>query len=157
MFNLTPIFRRLVDYWRMETILLSLSRIEPQRDIVPKLVPLRVPTGWIVEWNLFYDFEPVLENGILQNTPQCNDSEYLLWLHNYIPDDKKGIWDEASIELGWYETTFRAVLFVTPKGKSEPENERRVPAAKIETTSVRKVQETIDNWLENWHKFLPRS
>ncbi|NJL69923.1 MAG: hypothetical protein HC894_31470 [Microcoleus sp. SM1_3_4] len=48
-------------------------------------------------------------------------------------------------------------MFVTPKGKSEPENERRVPAAKIETTSVRKVQETIDNWLENWHKFLPRS
>lgn len=156
MLNITPIFRRFVDYWRMETILMSLAPIEPEREIAPKLVPLRVPTGWIVQWNLFYDLEPVLENGVLKNTPPCNDSKDLLWLQTYIPDDKKGIWDEVSIELGWYETTFRAVLFVAPKGKSPAEDERTVPAAKIETLSVREVQETIDNWLQNWHEFLPK-
>ncbi|MGL5058689.1 MAG: hypothetical protein ACRC62_01810 [Microcoleus sp.] len=162
MSNLTSIFRRFVDDWRKETVLMPLPQlesedVESEEVIVPQLVPLRIPTGWIVHWNLFYDIEPVLENGVLKNTSQCNDSEDLLCLQTYVPESKKGVWDEACIDLGWYETKFRAVLCILLQGESGAKEERTKPVAKIETTSVREVQETIDYWLQNWHKLLPRS
>jgi hypothetical protein len=135
---------------------MSIHIIEYEGGIPPKLVPMCIPTGWIMEWNQFYDLEPILENGVLINAPQFNDSEDLLWMRTAIPEDMKGIWEEVSIDLGWYRTKFTVKLFIKPKDKIYAEYEYPEPVAEISTTSVRVVQETINDWLQNWQRFSPR-
>ena len=117
-----------------------------------KLVSLRVRTGWIMEWNQFCDVEPILENGVLINAAQFNDSEDLLWMRTVIPEEMKGIWEEANIDLGWYRTKFTVQLFIVkPKDKIYAGDENTETVAEISTTSVRIVQETIEDWIENWN------
>ncbi|AFY34651.1 hypothetical protein [Calothrix sp. PCC 7507] len=107
------------------------------RDI--ELVSLRIPTGWIVRWNIFFDVEPVIENGkIIDN---YNDSEDLLWLQSYIPEDKKEHWQEWHIDLGWYHNeAFRLVLF---------EHDRDHVIKTFESQSIGDIQEKINEWLKN--------
>ncbi len=65
-------------------------------------MPLRIPTGWSVRWNGFFEAED----------PRCTESEDLLWLNQI--DASTGASTGSFIDLGWYGTreegTFRLVL-----------------------------------------------
>jgi hypothetical protein len=55
------------------------------------LQPLRIPTGWKVNWNIFDEAEPA--HFVEEDTPFCwNFTEDLLQLHK----------DNITVDLGWY-------------------------------------------------------
>jgi hypothetical protein len=60
-----------------------------------KLVPLRIPTGWIVHWNQFMEDD--------DDDEQKNDSEDILWLERVVSDVKERAWKRVNIDLGWHD------------------------------------------------------
>jgi hypothetical protein len=105
----------------------------------PKLLPLRVPTGWIVQWNTLYEQEPVIENGVVVDNP--NDSEDLLWIQRFERDRAKEPWLDFHIDVGWYgeeQGTFRVVLH-------EGDWEHIVKT--FESRSIYAIRICVENWL----------
>ena len=60
-----------------------------------ELIPLRIPTGWIIHWNQFMEGDA--------DEAQVNDSEDILWLERIVPEDKERTWKRVNIDLGWYD------------------------------------------------------
>jgi hypothetical protein len=107
----------------------------------PLRVPLRIPGGWMVEHNQFYQAWPVLANNtVVEN---LNDSEDLLWLRQSIPTAKQGIWPEMNIDLGWYGSIFRLVLF---QANQDHDHELEV----FESLDLEAVQNKINDWLARY-------
>src|SRR5215208_2349389 len=62
----------------------------------PPLQPLRIPTGWLVEWNTFFDAQPPSD---IQDDLMWEFSQDMLLISNE--------WVGVVLELGWYPTLRR--------------------------------------------------
>jgi len=111
--------------------------LDNRQNLNPKLISLRIPTGWIVRWNTLFESDPIVQDGKLIYI--YNSSEDQLWLERLVPDDMKGKWKELNLDVGWYGETFRLVLF-----ESNWENVIKT----FESLHVKEIQEKIDGWLE---------
>jgi hypothetical protein len=87
------------------------SNTSPPKN--PSLIPLRIPTNWIVRWNQFTDVPPLDPVG--RENEMFNDSEDILWLQRFIPAGAKKTWRAFNLDLGWYGSIqtgrYRLVLF----------------------------------------------
>jgi hypothetical protein len=76
-----------------------------------QLIRFRIPSGWAVKANQFFDTEPIFKDGILINSEDF--TEDALWLDQLIYDgetwtDNQGL----TIDLGWYGNIgYRLVAF----------------------------------------------
>lgn len=64
----------------------------------PQLVPLRIPTGWSVVFNKFWEVDPIVENEKLVNYSDFTDN--LLTISRVVPVDMS--WPRFIIDLGWH-------------------------------------------------------
>ena len=98
-----------------------------------RLVPLRIPTGWIVHWNQFMEDD--------DSDEQKNDTEDILWLERVVPDVKEHAGKRVNIDLGWYDmeegTLKHFVLRVF-------EDRFRSRVAQFESHDVDEIRERID-------------
>jgi len=98
-----------------------------------RLVPLRIPTGWIVHWNQFMEDD--------DSDEQKNDTEDILWLERVVPDVKEHAGKRVNIDLGWYDmeegTLKHFVLRVF-------EDRFRSRVAQFESLDVDEIRERID-------------
>ena len=63
-----------------------------------RLTPLRIPSGWNVIFNNFWEIEPIIENGEFINAEDFGEN--LLLLEVYIPQDSN--WRPFFVVLRWY-------------------------------------------------------
>jgi hypothetical protein len=93
-------------------------------------MPLRIPTGWAVRHNGFFEAAH----------PTLNESEDLLWLERVHPSD--GVSTGESIDLGWYgdreHGTFRLVRL---QGGWDNERER------FESRDRAAIVRELERWL----------
>lgn len=94
-----------------------------------KLNPIRIPAGWIVQWNIWYDDD--------------HNSQDLLWLNQIDVNSYKtsGIF----IDVGWYQDTYKAVL---------ADNWDDEPFTEIISADASEVIEAIEEWMLNYHKYI---
>lgn len=108
------------------------------------LQPLRIPSGWIVGFNEFFDVEPVFEKYL--DDQSWDFSEDLLQLSNE--------YRKIIIDLGWYPShdpagQFRLMAVKWFAEDEEPEVDPwRQPLKEFETRSKREVVQKIEEWLE---------
>ena len=111
----------------------------------PPRQPLRLPPGWAVHWNTFYEIEARFKSW---DDTSWNFSEDMFLAEN----EFRGV----MIDLGWIHS-FRAnghfVLRAVRRADGEHYNWDR-PLRTITTRSKRKVVNTLENWLE-WYASHP--
>lgn len=99
------------------------------------LVPLRVSTGWTVQWNTWHVRR--LPSGLFET----NDSEDLAWIQKlkptWVEDDDD--FRTMAVDVGWYRDTFRAVVL-------DPGWDNIY--AKLETTDLTEVVATVEKWFQ---------
>ncbi|GLZ80692.1 hypothetical protein Afil01_54990 [Actinorhabdospora filicis] len=104
-----------------------------------RLLPLRIPTGWTVQWNTLHVRR--LPSGLIE----VNDSEDLLWAERLPPSwltgEKKAAHRKVGLDIGWYRDTFRAVI-LDPDWDSI--------AADITTTDLDELVATVEDWLPRY-------
>ena len=98
-----------------------------------RLQPLRIPSGWRVEYNNFSEYDP------LNDDPEklCELCEDMLMLEN----------DCLMIDLGWYpemELNGRFILILADKKRERPFEQ---PIARFESRSREEIIETVERWM----------
>jgi hypothetical protein len=109
----------------------------------PPLQPLRIPTGWKVEWNTFLDVEPTFESG---DHESMGFSEDLLQLSNK--------WSSVLLDLGWYPDcdphgAFRLLAIRIYPNDEEIRDSWDKPLRVLTSRSKTEVVQAIEDWL--WH------
>ena len=111
----------------------------------PPLQPLRIPTGWVVEWNTFFDVEPRFKSW---DDTSWNFNTDMLLLSN----EHRGV----SIALEWHPA-FRAsgaFRLEAVRHIHDPEHgisgDWEHPLKSVKTRSKRKAVTTVEAWL-NWY------
>jgi hypothetical protein len=111
----------------------------------PPLQPLRIPTGWAVEWNTFFEAEPRFKSW--DDTSWHFGRDMLL-----LSNDHRGV----SIDLEWVPAHRASGRFVITAVRQfhDPEHGRSGdwdhPLKRMETRSKRKAVETVEAWLD-WY------
>lgn len=103
-------------------------------------VPLRIPAGWSVITNIFWDEEPVVENGVFVNA--VDFTQDILLLETTCPPGAGG--PRYVVSVGWYpeedpEGSYRLVL-------ERADDEEPIKA--VESRERWKICQTIDRWLD---------
>lgn len=104
------------------------------------LVPLRIPSGWAVTFNSFWEIDPVVQNGELVNADDFTQD--LLVVERVVPPGTS--WPPYILDLGWYPEA-------EPKGRYRLTLERRDTGEALKTVESRnreEIRETIDRWLD---------
>ena len=93
-------------------------------------MPLRIPTGWSVRWNGFFEAEH----------PSCVESQDLLWVEQV--DSSTGQARGPFVDLGWYggrdDGKFRLVML---------DGDWSRELARFESRERGKVVEILESWL----------
>jgi hypothetical protein len=110
----------------------------------PPLQALRIPTGWLVEWNTFFDVEPKFKS---YDHISWHFGEDMLLVSN----DRVGV----AIDVGWYPAhrtngSFGLVAVRIYEDGDRMSKSWDVPLRKIRTRSKEKVVRTLEGWLE-WY------
>jgi hypothetical protein len=114
-------------------------------------VPLRIPTGWAVVWNTFFEGEPLIEAGVFVNAADFDED--LLRIESISFDGQRWHTDARSyiVDLGWYPTE-------NPNGRYRLallRGDWDHVLTTYESRDIREICDTIDRWLEvltaNWH------
>ena len=110
----------------------------------PPLQPLRIPTGWKVEWNTFFEVEPKFKS---YDQISWNFGEDMLLVEN----KRVGI----VIELGWYPGhrwpgEFKLVALRLERVRKLMGMAWENPERKLWTRSKEKVVRTLERWME-WY------
>jgi hypothetical protein len=110
-----------------------------KENAAPQLVPLRIPSGWCVQFNSFFDVAPITEDGAFTNASYF--SEDLLSIERIVYEDSK--WPRWILDLGWYPAEeiggrYRLVLAA---------EEFRNKLKTYETREVADVVNTLERWL----------
>jgi hypothetical protein len=109
------------------------------------LQPLRIPTGWIVEWNSFFDVEPRFTSW--DRTSMHFNTDMLL-----LSNEHRGVY----ISLDWFlpHRSSGAFYLRAVRQIQHPEYGRcgdwSRPLRRAKTRSKRKAVETIEAWLD-WY------
>jgi hypothetical protein len=121
------------------------NRGKASRYREPPLQPLRIPKGWAVEWNTFFDVEPRFKSW---DETSWNFKTDMLLLSN----EHRGV----SINLEW-SPAFRAggaFVLTAVRHVHDPEHGRSGdwdrPLKRVNTRSKRKAVATIEAWLD-WY------
>jgi len=106
----------------------------------PPLLPLRIPTNWIVTYNKFYDIDPIMENGQFVNGGHFDED--LLVIERYIPNAAK--WPRYVIDLGWrpssdFKGTYGLTLIL--------ENFENI-LREFESRDRFEIEKKLEEWLE---------
>jgi len=106
----------------------------------PPLQPLRIPTGWTVTFNDFYDIEPKFRSW---DDVSWNFKEDMLQLVN----DHTGI----VIDLGWLRSHRSTGKFKLTAAKAgDPDGALRSHLRLINSRSKTKIVDTIEAWLVHY-------
>ena len=112
---------------------------KPKRFKDPPLQPLRIPIGWHVAWNTFYELDPKFKT---YDDFSWNFKTDMLLLNNEQ--------QRLAIDLSWHPTACSAGHFYVTLVELIGDNDAdwRHPIEVIETRSRRKVVQTIEQWLK---------
>jgi hypothetical protein len=110
----------------------------------PPLQALRIPTGWRVGWNRFFDVEPEFKT---YDQASGNFDEDILQMENE--------WAGVLIDLGWYPSckwpgAFRLVVIRRYEDHDQMCMSWDKPLRSLRTRSKEKVVRTLERWLE-WY------
>jgi hypothetical protein len=109
----------------------------------PLLQPLRIPTGWSVEWNTFFDAEPPANH---QTDLSWEFAKDMLLISN----DRIGIF----IELGWYPNlkggVFRLVAVRLYENADAMSRSWDKPLRKLLARPKEKIVRSLEKWME-WY------
>ncbi len=114
-------------------------------DLELKLVPLRVPTGWAIKFNKFWEIKPFIENGSFVNSEDF--SEDLLSIERICPDNSN--WPCFILDLGWYPAEDYYGYYKLDLIKGSSDNILRT----FEAKNYNDIRETIEQWLDILSKY----
>ena len=108
----------------------------------PPLQPLRIPAGWKVEWNTFFEVEPKFKS---HDQMSWNFGEDMLLITND--------WIGITVEMGWYPSNrspgiFRLVAIRNDQIEKLMGLAWDDPLRELKTGSKKKVVRTVEKWLE---------
>ena len=103
------------------------------------LVPLRIPSGWIVGKNGFYDVEPIVSSGLFKNADLF--SEDMLFLRRDVPAHWE---DQYIVDLGWIPSRDPAGIYRLTLVIGSWDRVVR----QFESRDRYEIQRTIDRWLD---------
>jgi hypothetical protein len=105
-----------------------------------KRVPLRIPSGWAVTFNIFWEMDPLMEGGKFVN---ANDfTQDLLVLERIVPQGSG--WPAYILDLGWYPDgdahgSYRLVL---------KDRDADGTLKTFESRDRDEIREKLDAWLD---------
>jgi hypothetical protein len=110
----------------------------------PLLQPLRIPTGWEVEWNTFLEVEPIFEAG---DDKSQGFGEDLLQVSN----ERNAV----LLDLGWYphcdpQGKYRLVAIRKFPDKEEMRSSWDRPLRMLESSSKEEIVREIEDWLSHF-------
>ena len=103
----------------------------------PDLVPLKIPTAWIVQLNDFRDVDPIIENGVFKNPEYFHED--LLWIQRF-SEQKNFI--QYNIYLGWFPDESADGQY-----QLELEDENHKELHFYRSKSKSEIMEKINHWL----------
>ena len=104
------------------------------------MVPLRIPSGWIVLFNIFFEIDPVIVDKEFVHAEYF--TEDLLRIERYFPEGAK--WEHYVLDLGWFPAEEAdGTYYLTLEDVRTSEILRT-----YETKEREKVREVIERWLE---------
>jgi hypothetical protein len=109
-------------------------------DARTRLMPLRVPMGWAVTWNEFFEDDAAEGNGLVED-------EDLLMLGRFDVGDEKML--QEYIDVGWYggeDGTF-AARHVRYCLNGEPSLMHEEVLARFDSRDRKEIAATVDRWL----------
>jgi hypothetical protein len=103
------------------------------------LMPLQIPSGWIVVKNIFYDVDSVVQDSVLEDPDIF--TEDLLFLQRNVGPERE---DQFMIDLGWVPPrnasgTYRAVIII--------ESWENV-IKEFESRDRNEIQRVLNQWLD---------
>ena len=104
------------------------------------LVPLRIPTGWAVVFNNFWEIKPLIEEGKLVNTSDFTQDH--LVIERVVPKGTNS--PPYVLDLGWYpeeDLNGQYRLVLTNRNSNEV-------LKKFESSDYEKISEAIGQWLD---------
>jgi hypothetical protein len=109
----------------------------------PLLQPLRIPTGWVIEWNLFLEVDPTFEVG---DVGSIGFGEDLLQISGKV--------SPILLDLGWYPSgdpkgEYRLVAIRRHDDEEEMRSSWERPFRVLESRSRIEIVQAIEEWL--WH------
>ena len=109
----------------------------------PPLQPLRIPTGWEIEWNLFLEVDPIFEVG---EPGSIGFGEDLL----HISNTKNAV----LLDLGWYpsddpEGEYHLVALRKHTNEDEMRSSWDRPLRALTSRSRSEIVQSVEDWL--WH------
>lgn len=104
-----------------------------------KLVPLRIPTGWAVTFNNFWEIEPLIKNGEFVNADDFTLD--LLVVERIVPPGTS--WPPYILDLGWYPEAVPSGHYRLVLRRRDAEGTLKT----VESPNRGEIRETIDRWL----------
>lgn len=124
------------------------SKFQKKTRKAASLQPLRIPTGWSVRWNNFYDVQPAFHSH--DSASFYFDEDMLLLVNEH---------QQIAVDLGWYpafqSTGGFVLLAVRHIGEGSSEDWGH-PLRKLRTRSKQKVVREIERWLEFFSTSAPK-
>jgi hypothetical protein len=109
-----------------------------------KLVPLRIPTGWAVTWNTFYEVTPILEGNELVNAADFDED--LLQIESITFEEEMGRIEVEPyiLDLGWYPAEDPNGAYTLTLLRGDWDHVLKT----FTSRNIAEIQTTIDRWLE---------
>ena len=109
----------------------------------PPLQPLRIPTGWAVEWNLFLEIDPTFE---ADDARSIGFGEDLLQISN----GKNAV----LLDLGWYPSgdpdgEYHLIAIREHADEDEMRSSWDRPLRALASRSRLEIVQAVEDWL--WH------
>lgn len=107
------------------------------------LQPLRIPTGWAIEWNTFLEVDPTFEMGDMGSIGFGEDLLHAVNKHTAV-----------LLDLGWYpagdpEGEYRLVAVRTHADGDEMRASWGRPLRVLSSRSRAEIAQSVEDWL--WH------
>jgi hypothetical protein len=127
-----------------------MKRARKRKFKEPPLQPLRIPTGWLVEWNTFFDAQPPLDH---QNDLSWEFAQdMLLIINNHIG---------VVIDVDWCPNLKRGVFRLTAVRLYENDDAMSrswdKPLKHLHTRSKETIVRTLERWMEWYGNQKPMS
>lgn len=114
---------------------------------IAQLLPLRLPSGWVVRLNQWFYQEPLLPSGE-ENPHFLPIDECLLMLHRYEPQyHPHAHWSrDYYIDLQWKGDAHTGAYWL----RFYEDGDSSAVLAEMRSRSALQIQSTIDHWLDLW-------
>lgn len=113
-----------------------------------KLMRMRLPMGWSVNYNKFYDIEPFIKNGELLNEEFYTENLLFLKKMSLIQNDWQIPNEGFAIDLGWYPEFNPKGMYRAVFAQYDYEG-RWDEIYTFQSTNRYDIVETIETWLDD--------